>query len=295
VAPRSTSDENFCSVRVTEALTVSNYWEMLCGIQSRMGEGLSDRMYAAETTGGSPPGEPDEVADCAEPFQIRGHLQTLLSLKLIRPRDERFFLVLQQALARSPKFFRHAPVVLDAGAVAGEPPLNLAEFARRLRQQHLVPVGLQNGDEAWSHMAVNAGLALLPAGRPTKLAPDEPTATPSEDPAPRRNGTLVVREPVRAGQQIYAEDGDLIALAPVSPGAEVAADGHVHVYSRLRGRAHAGVKGDREARIFCHKLEAQLVSVAGVWLVNEDIDARFLGKRVQIYWWADALVMEPLP
>jgi septum site-determining protein MinC len=252
-------------------------------------------MYAAEPTAGSPGGEPLAAGDSPELFQIRAQLQTLLALKLLQPRDERFFLVLQQALARSPKFFRHAPIVVDAGAVAGEPPLNLAEFARRLRQQHLVPVGLQNGDEAWSNMAVNAGLALLPAGRPAKAAPEEPEPTPSSAPAPQRNPSIVVTEPVRAGQQIYAEDGDLIVLAPVSPGAEVAADGHVHVYSRLRGRAHAGVKGDREARIFCDKLEAQLVSVAGVWLVNEDIDARFLGKRVQIFWLDGAIVMEPLP
>src|SRR5919106_2324145 len=251
-------------------------------------------MYATESMAGS---IADEAAADDGPalFQIRGHLQTLIALRLIEPADERFFLVLQKALARSPGFFRHAPVVLDAEPVAGRPPLNLAEFARRLRQQHLVPVGLQNGDEAWSHMAVNAGLALLPAGRPAKLVPDEPAPGPSDDPAPRRNATVVVSEPVRAGQQIYAEDGDLIALAPVSPGAEVAADGHVHVYSRLRGRAHAGVKGDQEARIFCHRLEAQLVSVAGVWLVNEDIDARFLGKRVQIYSLDGAIVMEPLP
>ena len=241
-----------------------------------------------------------QVDDSPELFQLRAQLQTLLALKLIQPRDERFFLVLQQALARSPKFFRHAPIVVDAGAVAGQPQLNRAEFERRLRQQHLVPVGLQNGDEAWSHMAVNAGLALLPSGRPAKVAPEAAApeaAAPSQpdDPAPRRNASIVVSEPVRAGQQIYAEDGDLIVLSPVSPGAEVAADGHVHVYSRLRGRAHAGVKGDRDARIFCDKLEAQLVSVAGVWLVNEDIDARFMGKRVQICCLGGALVMEPLP
>jgi septum site-determining protein MinC len=257
-------------------------------------------MYAAEPLAGAPGGEPVQVNDSLELFQIRAQLQTLLALKLIQPRDERFFLVLQQALARSPKFFRHAPIVVDAGAVAGQPPLNLAEFARRLRQQHLVPVGLQNGDEAWSHMAVNAGLALLPSGRPAKKAPEEATPeqaapSPPDEPASRRHASIVVSEPVRAGQQIYAEDGDLIVLAPVSPGAEVAADGHVHVYSRLRGRAHAGVKGDRDARIFCHKLEAQLVSVAGVWLVNEDIDARFMGKGVQICWSGAALVMEPLP
>ena len=107
-------------------------------------------------------------------FQIRGHLQTLIALRLIEPADERFFLVLQKALARSPEFFRQAPVVLDAGPVAGRPPLNLAEFARRLRQQHLIPVGLQNGDEAWNRMAVNAGLALIQAGRPTQLPAPEP-------------------------------------------------------------------------------------------------------------------------
>ena len=100
---------------------------------------------------------------------------------------------------------------------------------------------------------------------------------------------------MRAGQQVYAEGGDLIALAPVSPGAEVLADGHIHVYSNLRGRAHAGVRGDASARIFCHSLEAQLVSVAGVYVVNEEIEARFLGKRVQIRCENDAIVMERLP
>ena len=73
------------------------------------------------------------------------------------------------------------------------------------------------------------------------------------------------------------------------------ADGHVHVYSRLRGRAHAGVEGDESARIFCHSLEAQLVSIAGVYVVNEEIEARFLGKRVQIRCVDEAIAMEHLP
>ena len=249
-------------------------------------------MYASESMAGSIADEAAVGDDGPALFQIRGHLQTLIALRLIDPADERFFLVLQKALARSPEFFRQAPVVLDAGPVAGRPPLNLAEFARRLRQQHLIPVGLQNGDEAWNQMAINAGLALIQAGRPTQLPSPEPR---QEAGAPRRNATLVVSEPVRAGQQVYAEGGDLIALAPVSPGAEVIADGHVHVYSSLRGRAHAGVEGDESARIFCHSLEAQLVSVAGVYVVNEEIDARFLGKRVQIRCVNDAIAMEYLP
>jgi septum site-determining protein MinC len=249
-------------------------------------------MYASESMAEPIADEPALGDDGPALFQIRGHLQTLIALRLIEPADERFFLALQKALARSPEFFRQAPVVLDAGPVAGRPPLNLAEFARRLRQQHLIPVGLQNGDDAWNQMAINAGLALIPAGRPTQLPSPEPR---QEAVAPRRNATLVVSEPVRAGQQVYAEGGDLIALAPVSPGGEVIADGHIHVYSSLRGRAHAGVEGDESARIFCHSLEAQLVSVAGVYVVNEEIDARFLGKRVQIRCVNDAIAMEYLP
>ena len=253
-------------------------------------------MYATEPMAELTVDEPVPWDDSAEVFQIRGHLQTLIALRLIEPANERFFLLLQKALARSPDFFRHAPVVLDAGPVAGQPPLNLAEFARRLRQQQLVPIGLQNGDDAWSQVAVNAGLALLPSGRPAKLATPEPAREPAPaERALRRNATIVVDEPVRAGQQIYAEGGDLIALAPVSPGGEVLADGHIHVYSHLRGRAHAGVDGDQSARIYCHSLEAQLVSIAGIYVVNEEIDARFLSKRVQIRCVNDALEMERLP
>ena len=162
-------------------------------------------MYATEPMAESTVDEPVPWDDSAEVFQIRGHLQTLIALRLIEPANERFFLLLQKALARSPDFFRHAPVVLDAGPVAGQPPLNLAEFARRLRQQQLVPIGLQNGDDAWSQVAVNAGLALLPSGRPAKLATPEPAREPAPaERALRRNATIVVDEPLRSGQQVYA-------------------------------------------------------------------------------------------
>jgi septum site-determining protein MinC len=105
----------------------------------------------------------------------------------------------------------------------------------------------------------------------------------------------VVTEPVRAGQQIHARGGDLVVLAPVSPGAELLAEGHVHVYSSLRGRAHAGIGGNHDARIFCYSLHAQLVSIAGLYLVNAEIDERWIGKRVQIRCVDEAIVMEALP
>ena len=257
-------------------------------------------------------GEADDVDDCPELFQVRGHLYNLVTLRLIEPEDHRFFPQLQNAIARAPEFFRHAPVVLDATAVAGRPPPNMAEFARRLRQQRLVPVGVQNGDEAWTQAALNAGLGLFPPGRPAEMLRRQDTGPagpheaarpvaqpdPAVPPAPAGEGgkvATVVTEPVRAGQQIHARGGDLVVLAPVSPGAELLAEGHVHVYSSLRGRAHAGIGGNHDARIFCYSLHAQLVSIAGLYLVNAEIDERWIGKRVQIRCVDEAIVMEALP
>jgi septum site-determining protein MinC len=259
-------------------------------------------------------GAADDADDCPELFQVRSHLYNLVTLRLIEPEHHRFFPLLQNAIARAPEFFRHAPVVLDAAAVAGRPPPNMAEFARRLRQQRLVPVGVQNGDEAWTQAALNAGLGLFPPGRPAEMlrrqepAPDGPkevqgaaapepvTLAPAAPPADGASrAATIVTEPVRAGQQVHARGGDLVVLAPVSPGAELLAEGHVHVYSSLRGRAHAGIGGNQDARIFCYSLHAQLVSIAGLYLVNAEIDERWLGKRVQIRCVDEAIVMEALP
>ncbi|WP_313464059.1 septum site-determining protein MinC [Pseudomonas nitroreducens] len=94
---------------------------------------------------------------------------------------------------------------------------------------------------------------------------------PAEPPAPVVRPTKLVTTPVRGGVQIYAAGGDLIVLAPVSPGAELLADGNIHVYGPMRGRALAGVKGDTSARIFCQQLAAELVSIAGNYKVAEDL------------------------
>jgi septum site-determining protein MinC len=284
---------------------------MLAAVNSAgVNRGLSTSATAIQPAAG----EADDVDDCPELFQVRGHLYNLVTLRLIEPEDHRFFPQLQNAIARAPEFFRHAPVVLDATAVAGRPPPNMAEFARRLRQQRLVPVGVQNGDEAWTQAALNAGLGLFPPGRPAEMLRRQDTAQagpqeaarpvaqpdPAVQPAPAQAGdgarvATVVTEPVRAGQQIHARGGDLVVLAPVSPGAELLAEGHVHVYSSLRGRAHAGIGGNHDARIFCNSMHAQLVSIAGLYLVNAEIDERWLGKRVQIRCVDETIVMEALP
>jgi len=93
----------------------------------------------------------------------------------------------------------------------------------------------------------------------------------------------VVSQPVRSGQVVYAQNADLVVLAPVNPGAQVIADGHVHIYAPLRGRAVAGMQGLLGARIFCQRLEAELVAISGAYVMAEDIPRDRLGKPAQIY------------
>jgi septum site-determining protein MinC len=103
-----------------------------------------------------------------------------------------------------------------------------------------------------------------------------------------------VRQPVRAGQIVYAEANDLIVLAPVNPGAQLLADGNIHVYAPLRGRAVAGVRGAREARIFCQRLEAELVGIDAAYVTAEDIAPELVGKPAQVSLEDGRCVIRPL-
>lgn len=266
----------------------------------------------------------DLDADHAKAFKLRGGSFTLLILQLIDLKNPNFFQWLLDKIAQAPNFYNHAPVVLDLHGLADAGPFNFAELARRLRQHKLVPVGVQNGTEEQNQGAINAGLSVFPMWRegkevsvearepkPPKSEPAKPepakqdvepaakAESPNQAPAPspatrNRGGAKVISQPIRSGRQIYAQGGELIVLNTVSAGAELLADGNVHVYGALRGRALAGVSGDTEARIFCQSLQAELISVAGHWLVSDDIDERMLGRAVQIYLKGGGLVIEPL-
>jgi len=221
------------------------------------------------------------------PFQIRGSLQTVLALRLLRPDDPDLFRLLLDKIAHSPDFFRNAPIVLDVAPIADAAPIDLGAFSDELRRHKLVPVGIQNGSPEWNEAAVKAGLAVLGAGGAPSSARRQPPAeaastAASATPAAPRGAGLVITEPVRSGQQIFCDDGDLVVLAPVGNGAEVAATGHVHVYGALRGRAFAGVNGDTRAMIFCEQLHAELLSIGGVYLVNEEIDRDAVGRRARV-------------
>ena len=131
-------------------------------------------------------------------------------------------------------------------------------------------------------------------------AASKPAASKPEDSNPDAArpeagaASVIVTEPVRSGQRIYADRGDLVVMAPVSSGAELIAHGNIHVYGPLRGRALAGVNGDKTARIFCQSLEAELVAIAGLYRTSDDMPADLRNKRAQAFLQDDTLKIEPL-
>jgi len=155
----------------------------------------------------------------------------------------------------------------------------------------LVPIAVKGGSDAQMAAALQAGLLPVPdahlvAPRPMAAAAPAPVllapATPPPAPAAPL-GALVVDKPLRSGQQVYARGRDLVVLAMVNAGAEVIADGHIHVYAPLRGKAMAGARGNTEARIFSLALEAELLSIAGVYRTSEHpLPPGMAGKPTQV-------------
>lgn len=236
------------------------------------------------------------------PVQIRGGMITSIILRIRDPKSLKVYSMLADRIAQAPNFFRNAPVVMDLQDLADAPPINIAELGRRLRQHSLVPIGVQNGTEEQNLAAVNAGFSVVGAGAAGSAMPHEgqreraksDTTDVEADPSSHSSTKLITR-PVRSGQQEYARGGDLIVLGLTSAGAEVIADGNIHVYGPLRGRALAGACGDDGARIFCRSLEADLVSIAGNWQVRDDMPDGLIGKPVQISLREERLIIEPLP
>ena len=229
--------------------------------------------------------------EVSPPFELKGSLFTLTVLHLRETDHEVIARYLIEKIRQAPGFFRNTPVVVDLEALTKtDAGVDFVSLFGLLRTQGLVPVGVRNGSPALQAAAVLAGLPVLPDGRPSGAAKklDKP-----QHHTPVRHSKIIT-QPVRSGQQIYVADGDLILLGAISAGAEVLADGNIHSYGPLRGRALAGVKGDTEARIFCQSLAAELVSIAGHYRIIEQLDEAERGKPVQLYLSEDRLIIEPL-
>lgn len=224
------------------------------------------------------------------PFELKGSLFTLTVLHLLQLDRAAIERHLADKVRQAPSFFNNTPVVIDLEGVTD--PLDSADFNGLydlLRGHGMVPVGVRNGSPELQAAVRLAGLPILPDSR---AAATNSRKLERAEPAPVHN--RLYNHPVRSGQQIYAPDGDLIVLGPVSAGAEVIADGNVHIYGALRGRALAGVKGDAEARIFCQSLEAELISIAGRYRISEQLDPADRGRAVQIRLADDRLIIEHL-
>ena len=228
-----------------------------------------------------------DLTDQAPVFQLKGSMLAITVLELAQNDLQRLDQQLAIKVEQAPDFFNNTPLVLALDKLPADCNLDLPALIVLCRKRGLRTLALRAGDPQIVEAAGRLDLPVLPPSnaRERKLdiaskAPAEP-AKPAE---PAYRPTRVITTPIRGGQQVYAQGGDLIVLAAVSPGAELLADGNIHVYGPLRGRALAGIKGDANARIFCQQLAAEMVSIAGHYKVAEDL------RRDPL--WAEAVQMK---
>ncbi|MDR3477970.1 MAG: septum site-determining protein MinC [Gammaproteobacteria bacterium] len=200
---------------------------------------------------------------------------------------------LDTTIQKAPNFFIGSAVILDLEGVKTQTNIDLAAIKKILLANNMVPVGVRGGNDLQHQEAAGVGMPTIAIGAKATSTPQAAPTADAPSPAesnkkPRetalQSNTKIITTPIRSGMQIYAKDGDLIVLSSVSPGAELLADGNIHVYGALRGRALAGVQGNTQARIFCRTLEAELVAIAGYYLVKEDIqELPSQDSSVQVY------------
>lgn len=235
----------------------------------------------------------ERASSAIAPFKIRGRLFTALVLEITGPPDAEFYAALDAKLAQVSHFFTYVPLVLDLKLAVGVP-IDFRSLVGELRTRRLTLVGIQNGTAEQRDAALAVGLITLRNGRNLPLD-DEKRAGAANDAADSsRGGTLVVTNPVRSGQRILADRGDLVVVGSVSSGAELIARGNIHVYGAMRGRALAGANGDTNARIFCQSLEAELIAIAGIYRTTDDIENSLRKQRAQVFLKDETLYIEPL-
>lgn len=237
------------------------------------------------------PGNPGERVSQSPMIEFKGGSITLPILRLLGNNLHAITDQLAQKVKQAPEFFHNAPIIIDLQELSTQESLDFTSLIRELRKVGLTPIGVRGGDEVQHSLAEALGLAVLAHG---KAEISFSQAEKHEAQAATANATKLIEQPIRSGQRIYAPGGDLIVLAQVSNGAEIMADGNIHIYGTLRGRALAGVKGNLNSRIFCQDLQAELISIAGHYRISEDLDESVRGKSVQIYLQGTSLIINEL-
>jgi septum site-determining protein MinC len=238
-------------------------------------------------------------AEVLEASDLRFGQVGIANVRVRNPDPEALRASLEVRVREAPSLFERAPVVVDLSFLSPQPAdAEVAALLDAVRTAGMLPVGLAYGDSATEELSRRLGLPLIAKFRaayepqaPRATAAGEKTNAPAApEPAipAASSGTpptiaLQHRQPVRTGQQVYAQGSDLVVTGTVANGAEVLADGNIHIYGALRGRAFAGALGDTDTRIFCSEFRAEIVSIAGHYRVFEELPKEFAGRAVQIW------------
>lgn len=217
-------------------------------------------------------------------FQFKMSFSPYLILEVLDDQLHGMASHLAAAVNRAPHIFKGSPVIIDVEKLKSLDAFNIENLKQWLITEGMVPIG-------WRGKHPESLISSLPWLSMGQAAAKENIHQKPQE----KSKTKLVTHPVRSGMQVHAEEGDLVVTAQVSSGAELIAAGYIHVYGALRGRALAGVHGDREARIFCRELDADLVAIAGYYLTKEEMPAK--GKEssmMQIYLKDEQLQIEAL-
>jgi septum site-determining protein MinC len=210
------------------------------------------------------------------------------------PPVEAWLDALDAQIARSPSFFDGRPVVLDLAALPREQP-DVADLLHRLSKRGVRIIGTEGAHPSWQGLEAWAPLHAN-STRPARAVevPDERGRAPAAQAAQQETNALLIDQPVRSGQSVVFDKGDVTIVGSVSSGAEVIAGGSIHIYGTLRGRAVAGLTGNHRARIFCNRLEAELLAIDGVYQTADDMNATLRGRPVQAWLTGEAMMLAAL-
>jgi septum site-determining protein MinC len=238
-------------------------------------------------------------------FDLKSASLTLVAFVLKTGNLASLAQAMDERYGATPDFFSRDPVVIDLTHLASlDAKVDFEALVKLLTRFNLNPVAVRGGTTRQTEAALAAGLGEAPDAHPARtetvvkevvreIVREVPVEVQVE--VPVGVPTLIIDKPLRSGQQVYAKGGDLVVLAAVNNGAEVIADGSIHVYAPLRGKAIAGAKGNTEARIFSTSLEPELLSIAGTYRTTENpLPANVVGQPAQVRLEGDRLVFEPI-
>ncbi len=218
---------------------------------------------------------------------IRSSMVSMMTIVLLETDLQKIGAGLQQRVSQAPAFFKNTPVIVDFSSLQIDSAFDFNGLFKLIRQQKLLPVAVRGIPKELAEKMQEAGVPIVEKthGSANGLR---------RDIRERAGKALVISEVLSAGRQCVARDGDLVLLVANHSGSELIADGNIHVYGTLRGRAMCGAHGDQEARIFCTSLDAEMVSVAGFEQPLNQLSDSLKNRPVQIRLHNNEVVIEPL-